>query len=151
MLKFSYAAPLSVFGISILGAWALDGGIPVFMGLSMLNLSMLKFINLAGFIKAFYVYSLLSKRVKAYAFLYPFAELSLGIFLLAQTRFAWAAAISLLMGLEGVVSIVNTSFLRKEKVACACTGSVDQPPPLGLLSLAEQLMLIGVGVHLLPT
>ena len=70
-------------------------------------------------IKAFSVYSLLAKRAKAYAFLYPFTELLLGIFLLAQIKFAWAAAISLLMGLEGVVSIVNTSFLKKEKVACA--------------------------------
>ena len=149
-MKFSYVAPLSVFGVSILGAWAMAGGIPAFMGLSMLNLSVLKFTNLTGFIKAFSVYSLLAKRAKAYAFLYPFTELLLGIFLLAQIKFAWAAAISLLMGLEGVVSIVNTSFLKKEKVACACTGSIDQPPPLGLLSLAEQFMLIWMVAHLLP-
>ena len=149
-MKFSYAAPLSVFGVSILGAWAMAGGIPAFMGLSMLNLSVLKFVQLEGFVKSFRVYSLLAKRAKAYAVLYPFAELVLGIFLLAQVKVAWAAAISLLMGLEGVVSIVNTSFLKKEKVACACTGSVDEPPPLGLLSLAEQFMLIWMVAHLLP-
>lgn len=120
------------------------------MGLSMLNLSILKFIHLTDFTKAFCVYRLLAKRAKAYAFLYPFAELLLGIFLLAQVKFAWAAAISLLMGLEGVVSIVNTSFLKKEKVACACTGSIDRPPPLGILSLAEQFMLIWMVAHLLP-
>ena len=126
------------------------GGIPAFMGLSMLNLSVLKFTNLAGFVKTFSVYSLLAKRAKAYAFLYPFAELLLGIFLLAQIKLPWAAAISLLIGLEGVVSIVNTSFLKKEKVACACTGSIDQPPPLGLVSLVEQFMLIWMVAHLLP-
>lgn len=120
------------------------------MGLSMLNLSVLKCVQLEGFVKSFRVYSLLAKRAKAYAVLYPFAELVLGIFLLAQVKVAWAAAISLLMGLEGVVSIVNTSFLKKEKVACACTGSVDEPPPLGLLSLAEQFMLIWMVAHLLP-
>ena len=149
-MKFSYVAPLSVFGVSILGAWAVAGGIPAFMGLSMLNLSVLKFVNIPGFIKAFCIYSLLAKRAKNYALLYPVAELLLGIFLLAQIKFAWAAAISLLMGIEGVASIVNTSFLKKEKVACACTGSTDQPPPLGLLSLVEQLMLIWMAAHLLP-
>ena len=50
------------------------------MGLSMLNLSVLKFVNVAGFTKAFCIYSLLAKRAKTYALLYPFAELLLGIF-----------------------------------------------------------------------
>ena len=63
------------------------GGILAFMELSMLNLSVLRSINLAGFIKAFYIYDLLAKRAKVYAFLYPFAEPLLGILLLAQIRF----------------------------------------------------------------
>ena len=54
------------------------------------------------------------------------------------------------MGLAGVISIVNSIFLKKEKVACACTGSIDQPPPLDPMSLAEQFMPIRMVAHLLP-
>jgi hypothetical protein len=50
-----------------------------FMGLFLVIYSMFKIFDLSGYADGFEMYDLLAKRVRAYAYVYPFVELALGL------------------------------------------------------------------------
>ena len=54
-----------------------------FMGYYLVLFSLFKFFDLSGFADGFQMYDLLAKRFRAYAYVFPFVELGLGLAYLA--------------------------------------------------------------------
>lgn len=113
-------------------AWMHD-----FMGFFLVMFSMFKFFDLEGFADGFQMYDLLAKPVRAYAYIYPFLELALGLGYLSdwQPVTVYIATIVLLgFGSLGVLRALAKGL----DLECACMGTVLKVP-LSTVALLEDL------------
>jgi len=110
------------------------------MGYFFIFLSLFKFFDLKGFVDGFETYDLITKRFKAYGYLYPFIEFGLGVAYLAQINLFtvnWITLIIMFISGAGVFK----SILSGQKIKCACLGTVLNVP----LSTVSVLENFGMG------
>lgn len=99
----------------------------LFMGLFFLLFGFFKLLDLKGFAGAYSEYDILAKRIKWYAYLYPFIELLLGILYLFNMYPLFTNYMTLIvMGISsiGVIQAVTS----KRRIHCACLGVVVKLP-----------------------
>ena len=129
--------------------WPLIMMVEFFMAFSVCMLAALKLKDIGSFRTGFVRYDLLAQRWAPYGLIYPYAEASAGIGMLAMSSLApIAGPISLFIGTVGVVSVYKAVYWDKRHLACACVGGASRVP-LGMLSLIENLMMIFMGVWML--
>jgi hypothetical protein len=142
-----YVPLVALLGVSVVVASAIyrsyGPGIPsvrwmhAFMGFFLAVFALLKLFDLSGFADGFQMYDLLAKRSRAYALVYPFIELALGLAYFAfwrPTTVYLATVIVLGFGALGVVSALR----RGLDVNCACMGNTLKVP-LSTVALVEDL------------
>ncbi len=98
---------------------------------------MLKIFNLPAFADGFQMYDLLGKQTRAYAYIYPFIELGLGLGFLSfiAPQFIYTATIAVMA--FGALGVINA--LRKGlDINCPCMGSILNVP-LSTVTLTEDL------------
>ena len=121
-----------------------------FMGIFLVVFAMLKLFDLQGFATGFQRYDLLAKRVRAYAFAYPFIELALALGYLSmwQPRAVYIATIVVMVfGSVGVF----TALKKGMSVNCACMGTSLKVPlstvaiveDVGMAAMAAVMLAIG--------
>jgi hypothetical protein len=119
-----------------------------FVGTSMVLLALQKVRDLRSFSNQFITYDLLAMRRVRYAYVYPFLEAYAGLGMLAGLP-AWAVSpIAIFIGILGAVSVIKAIYVDKRELKCACVGG-DSNVPLGLVSLSENLMMLGAGIWML--
>ena len=134
---YSYAPVIAVFGTSLLIALVLgDGVIQRFMGLSICALAMLKFMDVDAFAASFVKYDLATQLWRPWGKLYPGVELLIGLGFLRQPPLALAGWVALIVGLQGMVSVVKAVYIDKLALNCACVGG-NTNTPLGVISFSE--------------
>src|SRR5438874_10074004 len=81
------------------GEWNWMSWMHDFMGFFLVVFSMFKFFNMEGFADGFQMYDLLAKPIRAYAYIYPFIELGLGLGYLAhwQPKLIYSATVSVMI------------------------------------------------------
>ena len=111
-----------------------------FMAGFFLVFSFFKLLDIRGFAESYQMYDLVAKKIPVYAKVYPFIELTLGAFYLsgAVTPALYIATI-LIMGV-GAIGVLR-SLLNKQKIRCACLGTVLNLP-LGNITLFEDVLMI---------
>lgn len=111
-----------------------------FMAGFFLVFSAFKLLDIHGFAEGFSNYDLLAKWWHTYGYLYPFLELSLGILYLTQLlpTFTQFATI-IIMGFSSI-GVIN-SLLKKQKIQCACLGTILKVP-LSTITLIEDLTMV---------
>ena len=93
------------------------------------------------------MYDIIAARWKGWGYIYPFAELALGILYLLniaplETNFATVIIL-------GVSSIgVIKSNLDKKKIKCACLGDVFNLP-MSTVTIVEDLTMVGMAAWML--
>lgn len=101
-----------------------------------------KFLNLEGFANAYASYDLLAKRWPAWGYLYPFAELALGLaYLFRFAPISTQIATVLLMGFSSLG--VLKALSNKQKIQCACLGTVLNLP-MSTITLVEDLAMVAM-------
>jgi hypothetical protein len=113
-----------------------------FMGFFLVVFALLKLFDLRGFADGFQMYDLLAKRSRAYALVYPFIELALGLAYLAFLRpdIVYLCTVVVLgFGALGVI----TALRRGLDVRCACMGTALKVP-LSTVALIEDLAMAGM-------
>jgi hypothetical protein len=133
LVGVAFVAALAVqagFGRWDARAWMLRG-----MGLFLVLISLLKFVNLPGFVDGFRKYDLGARWIPAYGYLYPFIEFGLGLGYLAQWRLPWLFGLTIGVMLFGIAGVVR-GLARGLDVDCACMGTVLRVP-LSTVTLAE--------------
>ncbi len=129
------------------GQWMHD-----FMGLFMISFSSFKFFNMEGFADGFQMYDLLAKPVRAYAYVYPFIELGLGLGYLSHAWPGFVYGATIVVMLFGSLGVLNA--LRKGlDLNCACMGTVLKVPlstvalveDLGMAAMATVMLAVGGG------
>ena len=154
----SYRPVVAVFAMTALMALATSQsvyGTPLtvrafewFIGLSMCVLALLKLQDVERFSSMFLGYDLLAQRWVPYSYLYPFAEATAGVLMVAGVLHAVSIPIALIIGGIGAASVFKAVHIDRRDIKCACVGG-DSRVPLGAVSLAENLMMVGMAVWML--
>ena len=108
-----------------------------FMGGFFLAFSFFKFLDLRGFASGFARYDIVAERWKPWGYIYPFVELALGLAYLTAFWPVVTHAVTLVVMGVGAVGVIR-SLLRRDRIKCACLGTVIDLP-LGTVTLIENL------------
>ena len=151
----SYRPVIALFAITALMAMAASHavhGTPFtmraaewFVGFSMAVLALLKLQDVDKFATMFLNYDLLAQRWVRYGYVYPFAEATAGILMIAGALTWLSVPIALFIGTIGAVSVVKAVYLDRRELKCACVGGSSNVP-LGFVSLTENLGMIGMAL-----
>jgi copper chaperone CopZ len=115
-----------------------------FMAGFFLVFSFFKFLDLKGFAESYSSYDLLAMRWKAYGYIYPFIELSLGVaFLTGWNPLTANYATIIVMGFSSVGVI--KSLMAKQTIQCACLGTVFNLP-MSTITLVEDGVMVLMSV-----
>jgi hypothetical protein len=140
---------LGVVAIIEMNAGSFDSmrAMSYFMGGFFLVFSFFKLLNLNGFAQTYAGYDVLAGNWYAWGYLYPFAELALGIaYCLRIAPVAVNAATLALMTL-GTIGVVR-SLLARRTIKCACLGSFFDLP-MSTVTLLEDLLMAGMALGML--
>ena len=119
-----------------------------FMAGFFLVFSFFKLLNLKGFTESYIMYDVLAKRIPAWAYVYAFVELGLGIAFLINFNPLITNAITLVVMSISIIGVLQ-SVLNKKKIQCACLGAVFNLP-MSTVTIIEDALMIGMsGIMLL--
>tara|TARA_B100000780_G_scaffold263114_1_gene216774 strand:- start:103 stop:798 length:696 start_codon:yes stop_codon:yes gene_type:complete len=124
-----------------------DGFMISFMGLFFIVFSFFKFLGYRSFPSSFATYDPIAELIPFYGWLYPFIEAALGLAFLFQFKITYALVISLIV-LSATTLGVLRSLLSKNKIQCACLGTVLNLP-MTEATLIENLLMILMALGLL--
>jgi hypothetical protein len=147
LLVFLYLAGFVALSQFRAGRWNSMAAMNAFMGAFFVVFSFFKLLNIRGFADAYRSYDLVAGRLPAYGYLYPFIELALGVcyltaFAPVATNLANCAVMSV-----GAIGVART-LLRKNKIQCACLGTVFNLP-MSRITLVEDLLMAGMSASMI--
>ncbi|AFY55694.1 glutaredoxin-like protein [Rivularia sp. PCC 7116] len=146
--EYSYIPVIAIFSTAGLMALATTTGITGFMGFSLSLLASLKLMDIESFAESFQKYDLITKKIKPYAKVYPFAELAIALGFLSGVAPLATGITSLFIGVSGAISVVKAVYIDKLALNCACVGGNSQAP-LGIVSFAENAIMAIMGATLI--
>ena len=141
---YSYTPVIAVFSSAGLMALATTMGLTGFMGFSLSLLATLKLMDIESFAEGFEKYDLITKRIKPYAKVYPFAELAIGLGFLSGVAPMLTGITSLFIGVSGGISVIKAVYIDKLALNCACVGG-NSKAPLGIVSFTENAIMAIMG------
>lgn len=147
LLVFGYILLVTlVAGISD-GSWNLTVAMRVFMAGFFLVFSFFKMLDLSGFADSYSMYDIVAKKIRVWAYLYPFVELALGISFAINFAPFLTNLITLVVMLVSIVGVLQSVF-NKRKIKCACLGAVFNLP-MSTVTIIEDLLMIGMSAVML--
>ena len=108
-----------------------------FMAGFFLVFSFFKLLDLSAFASAYANYDLIAKRWKGWGFVYPFAELTLGMCYLSNIGGQSLHTVTFLLMSFSALGVIQ-SVLNRTKIRCACLGTVFQLP-MSTITIVEDL------------
>ena len=157
--KTTYTPVLVIFGVCALMAGAVSiaafgqlftlRGIEWFAAFSMCGLAIQKLRDVESFSTSFLNYDLLARRWVPYGYVYPFAEGTAGVLMVAGGIWGVVGApLALFVGTIGAVSVFKAVYIDRRELKCACVGG-NSNVPLGFVSLTENLVMMAMGIWML--
>lgn len=112
-----------------------------FEGLMLSFFALFKLLDVRGFQEGYATYDLITQRIPAWGFAYPFVELGLGVLLLLN---AWALPASIAVAMLSVIGLISVSIeLKKDrKFQCACLGTALNVPLTKVTLIENTIMLV---------
>lgn len=118
-----------------------------FMAGFFLVFSFFKLLNLKGFAESYKMYDVLAKHLPAWAYVYSFIELGLGLaYLLNYNPFITNLTTFIVMGIS-IIGVLQ-SVLNKRKIQCACLGAVFNLP-MSTITIIEDALMIAMSGYML--
>ena len=105
-------------------------------------------MDLDTFAESFAKYDLITKKVKPFAKIYPFAELAIALGFLSGVAPLATGITSLFVGVSGGISVIKAVYIDKLALNCACVGGNSQAP-LGIVSFTENAIMAVMGAALI--
>jgi glutaredoxin len=154
----TYRPVIAIFAVAALmalaGSWASTGELLTvrtaewFIAFSMCILAIQKLQDVESFATMFLGYDLLAQRWVPYAWIYPFAEATAGVLMVAGALHWISIPVALFIGGIGAVSVFYAVYIQKREIKCACVGG-NSNVPLGFVSLTENVMMVAMAVWML--
>lgn len=116
-------------------------GMQLFMGVFFIVFGGFKVVKLKGFAQAYPDYDILAMRSKAYAYLYPFIELGLGILYIIGAWLLFANIVTFIIMSIGALG-VYLKLRKGEEIMCACLGVVFKIPMTWVTLIEDVLMAV---------
>ena len=116
-------------------------GMQLFMGVFFIVFGGFKAVRLKGFANAYPDYDLIAMRSKAYAYVYPFIELALGVLFIAGAWLLLANIITVIIMSIGALG-VYLKLRKGEEIMCACLGVVFKIPMTWVTLIEDILMAV---------
>lgn len=118
-----------------------------FMAYFFLLFGSFKLLDIKGFVDMYAEYDVIAKQSRAYAYVYPFIELILGIsFLLNLAPIPTNVATAVVMGI-GSIGVIK-AVTGKRKIRCACLGAVVKLP-MSTVTIIEDIGMGGMAIVML--
>lgn len=146
--------PIFLIAIYIFGITAINnihgqnvnwhGWMGQFMAGFFLVFSAFKLLDIRGFAEGYATYDLLARYWYTYGFIYPFLELGLGILYLGTWWPTMTSFLTILIMGFSSLGVIN-SLLKKQKIRCACLGTILKVP-LSSITLVEDVMMVVLAV-----
>ncbi|WP_291869768.1 heavy metal-associated domain-containing protein [Maribacter sp.] len=112
-----------------------------FMGLFYIVFSFFKLLDLKGFPESFKMYDPLAKLIPAYGWVYPFVELTLGLFFLMRFQIPMALVLTIIVLGITTIGVIKT-LLDKKSIRCACLGTALKLPMTEATFIENAIMLV---------
>lgn len=109
--------------------------------------SFFKMLNLKGFAESYVMYDVVAKRFPAWAYIYAFTELALGIAFLYNFNPIITNSITFVVMSISIIGVVK-SVLNKKKIQCACLGAVFNLP-MSTVTIIEDALMIAMSGFML--
>ncbi|MEO8173279.1 MAG: cation transporter [Sediminibacterium sp.] len=113
----------------------------VFMAGFFISFSFFKLLDIRGFADSYAMYDIVAKRFRAWGYIYPFVELTLGLSFVANIAPREMNAITLVVMLVSIVGVLQSVF-NKRKIKCACLGAVFNLPMSTVTIIEDSVMII---------
>lgn len=111
-----------------------------FMAGFFLVFSFFKMLNLKGFAESYVMYDVVAKRLPAWAYIYAFTELALGIAFLVNFNPLVTNSVTFIVMSISIIGVLQ-SVLNKKKIQCACLGAVFNLPMSTVTIIEDALMI----------
>lgn len=118
-----------------------------FMAGFFLVFSFFKLLNLKGFAESYVMYDVLAKRIPAWAYIYAFVELGLGIAYVLDFNPQITNWVTLVVMSISIIGVLQT-VLNKKQIQCACLGAVFNLP-MSTVTIIEDALMIGMSAWML--
>ncbi len=118
-----------------------------FMAGFFLVFSFFKMLNLKGFADSYQMYDVVAKKIPAWAYLYAFIELALGVSYLINFNPIITNTLTLIVMTVSIIGVLQ-SVLNKRKIQCACLGAVFNLP-MSTVTIIEDAMMIAMSAFML--
>ena len=109
--------------------------------------SFFKMLNLKGFAESYVMYDVLAKRIPAWAYIYAFVELGLGIAHLINFNPYLTNLVTMIVMSISIIGVLQ-SVLNKKKIQCACLGAIFNLPMSTVTIIEDGLMIAMSGLML---
>lgn len=119
----------------------------LFMAGFFIVFSFFKFLDLRGFAETYRTYDLAARAWPTWGFIYPFAELGLGISYLAALNPLVTNLVTLVLMLTGAIGVFR-ALLNKKAIRCACLGTALNLP-MTKVTLIEDLGMAAMAALML--
>ncbi|MEH6537869.1 MAG: MauE/DoxX family redox-associated membrane protein [Psychroserpens sp.] len=147
-LIFAYIIVASV--LLNVSPWNSEAFMLDFMGLFYIVFSFFKLLDLKGFPKSFRMYDPLAKVIPAYAWVYPFVEVALGILFLIRFQISFALILTLVVLGITTFGVIKT-LVDKKSIQCACLGTALKLPMTKATFIENSVMIIMAVIMLIKT
>ena len=104
-------------------------------------------LNIRAFASSYAMYDLLAMRWQAYGLIYPFIELGLGISYLISYQPYTTNLVTLIVMAFSSLGVIQ-SVINKQKIRCACLGTVFNLP-MSTVTIIEDLLMAGMAAWML--
>lgn len=128
-------------------SWSWHNWMHDFMGFFLLVFAIVKLFNLSAFATGFAKYDLLAARSRAYALVYPFLELTLGLAYMARWQPQGTYLATIIILTFGASGVLNT-MRQGKKINCACMGQILKVP-VSTVTLTENLSMSAMALLML--
>lgn len=118
-----------------------------FMAGFFLVFSFFKMLDIRAFANSYAMYDLLAMRWKGYGFIYPFVELGLGVAYLVDYNQHLTNLATLIVMTFSSLGVIR-AVMNKQKIRCACLGTVFNLP-MSTVTIIEDLLMAGMAAWML--
>jgi copper chaperone CopZ len=129
------------------GDWSAGALMRHFMAGFFLVFSFFKLLDLRGFVSAYRDYDLVAKALPAWAWIYPFVELALGVGYLLDLLPIVTNLVTFAVMTVGAVGVLK-ALLNRRRIRCACLGTALNLP-MTTVSLVEDLLMAAMAAAML--
>ena len=111
--------------------------------------SFFKLLDIKAFANGYAMYDIIAKKWNGWGYIYPFAELALGIAWLVFPGAVLTGILTLAIMGVSIIGVAQT-IMAKRQIQCACLGAVFKLP-MSTITVIEDGLMIGMSLIMLVT